>query len=106
MFFNILACNSSVVCLLEIVKLILKIFMFALPIILIVLGVMDLFKAMITSDEKAAKESRKMFLRRVVYTIIVFLVPTIVMALFNILPSSAYDNDINGTNWYDCWNEA
>ena len=102
----ILTCNSDIICIIEIVKFFLKVFMFVLPAILIVLGIIDLFKAMISSDEKTQKESRKMFLRRLVYMVVIFLVPTIVMALFNILPTDNYNIKVGDSTWQECWKEA
>ena len=48
------------------------------PIILIIMGMLDFGKAMAANDDKAAAESRKKFIRRVIASVIIFLTVTIV----------------------------
>lgn len=55
------------------------------PIILIVFGLMDLAKAVMSNDEKTMKESQGKFIKRIVYAIIVFFVVAIVQLIFNLL---------------------
>ena len=56
---------------LDIVKII-------IPIALIVLGIVDFSKAVITSDEKAQQKSVKLFGKRILYAILVFIIPWLV----------------------------
>jgi len=64
-----------------IVFLILKIL---IPFILIVLGMVDLCKAIIDNDEKSLSKSLSTFVKRIIAGIIIFFVPTIILALFNL----------------------
>ncbi len=55
------------------------------PIILIVMGVFDFGKAVLASDEKAIKQAQGKFIKRIIIALIIFLLPTIIEILFNIL---------------------
>lgn len=72
----------------------------AVPIILIIMGMIDFFKATVASDEKAMNESKQKFIKRAIAAVVVFLVIAIVQLSFNFL--SNY-NDIGG-NITSCMN--
>ena len=55
------------------------------PIFLIVLGMLDMGKAVMTNDEKVMKEAQGRLIKRVVYAIIVFFIVAIVQFLVSIL---------------------
>ena len=56
-----------------------------IPIILIIMGMLDMGKAMAASDDKAAVESRNKFVRRIIASVIVFLSVTIVQFILSAL---------------------
>lgn len=56
----------------------------AIPLIIIVVATLDLFKSVIDKDEKSFSKQIKIVLMRIVAGIFVFFLPTIVYALFNI----------------------
>lgn len=62
----------------------LNIIKIAVPIILMGFGIIDFTKALFSNDEAKMKEAQKKFLTRIVVTILIFLVPTIVKILLNI----------------------
>ena len=53
-----------------------------IPLILIVLGMIDLGKAVISSDEKAINKAVTTLIKRFIAAVVVFFVPSIVSALF------------------------
>lgn len=55
------------------------------PLLLILLGMIDLGKAVISSDEKAIKTSTNMLIKRFIAAVVIFFIPTIVNALFSVL---------------------
>lgn len=55
------------------------------PIILIIMGMLDFFKAVVASDEKQMKESSSRFIRRILAAVVVFLTVSIVQFVFNLL---------------------
>ena len=66
-----------------------------IPLILIVLGMIDLGKAVIESDDKAISKAVNMLLHRFIAAVVVFFVPTIVSALFNLILSINLRTDAN-----------
>lgn len=56
-----------------------------IPIILIVLGMIDFGKAVISSDEKAVSKAAKSLLNRVIAGVCIFFVPTIIGIAFNMV---------------------
>ena len=56
-----------------------------IPLMLIILGMVDLGKAVVSSDEKAINKSVSILLRRFIAAVVIFFIPTIVSAVFNAL---------------------
>lgn len=56
----------------------------AVPIILIIFGIIDFTKAMFSNDEDGMKKSQKTFIKRLVIAVLFFFTPTIVNLLLNI----------------------
>ena len=83
--------------LIDIVKII-------IPIALIVFGLIDFSKAAISSDEKVQKKSGQLFLKRLLYGILVFTIPWIVEVLMVTLGNLLEDNDT--MNFTDCLENA
>lgn len=78
-----------------------------IPIILILLIIFDLAKALTSQDtEKAKKEAGNKAVKRFMYALIIFLVPTIVRFVFKqIAPvTSETHTNTNSTGWIECWN--
>ena len=75
-----------------------------IPIILIVLGTIDLGRAVISSDEKEVKAAQGRLLKRCIYAVAVFFIVTIVQLVFNLVAqaASANNQDDMGT-WWGCW---
>ncbi len=76
---------------------IIRILQIAIPIIIILLGTIDLGKAVMAGDDKVIKESQKMFIKRLIYGVVVFFVVFIVRAVFSLI------GDANATT-STCWN--
>ena len=66
-----------------------------IPIILIVLGTLDLAKAVIASDEKQVKEAQGKLIKRCIYAVVLSMVAT-----------TAGDEATGITDWRACWNAA
>ena len=78
-----------------------------IPIILIVLGMLDLGKAVMASKEDEIKNAQKMLIKRCIYAIAIFFVVLIVQLVFGLL-SSTGDEEIGSTStsWVTCWDKA
>jgi uncharacterized membrane protein YidH (DUF202 family) len=66
----------------------------AIPVILIILGILDMAKAVIANEEKEMKEAQKMLIKRIIYAVVVFLVVALVQAIFGLLAKA----DTKSTN--------
>ncbi|MBD8923344.1 hypothetical protein EGR52_08015 [bacterium] len=65
----------------------LLVFKVVIPLILIIFGMIDLGKAVMSSDDKAVSKAAKSLLNRVIAGIVIFFVPTIVGVLFKMVGS-------------------
>ncbi len=76
-----------------------------IPILLIVMGSIDLGKAVMSSDDKEIKGATGKLIKRAIAAVAVFFVTTIVTLLMNLFTTS--DSGVEGTgSWKDCWREA
>lgn len=76
-----------------------------IPIILIVLGMLDLGKAVMASKEDEIKNAQKMLIKRCIYAVAIFFVVLIVQLVFSILSSAGDDYENQGNNWMSCWTD-
>lgn len=75
-----------------------------IPILLIIMGSIDLGKAVLSSDDKAIKAAQGALIKRCIAAVAVFFVVTIVTLLMNLFTSSG--TNVEGTtNWAKCWND-
>lgn len=91
---------------LGIVNFIVNLIMIGVPIALIIYGMIDLGKAVISSKEDEVKKATKLFFKRFLYAVGVFAVVWIVQTVFSIVAKST-GNTINPDqgSWLQCWNE-
>lgn len=69
------------------------IFKIVIPIILIILGMVDLGKAVISSDDKAISKAAKSLMMRVIAAVAIFFVPTIVSFVIQLVGGAQGDYD-------------
>ena len=72
------------------------------PVILIIMGMIDMAKATTASDEKQMQTSRKMFIKRIIYAVMVLFVVSIVQLLFTILQTSVFQKENNLLGCVSC----
>ena len=77
-----------------------------IPIALIGFGILDLGKAVIASDEKEVKSAQSRLIKRVIYAIVVFLVPALVTLVMNLVAIGADPSETDTTSWASCWNSV
>ena len=70
----------------------------ATPLALIIMGMIDLLKAVISNDEKKIKDNQTAFIKRLIPAIIVFLVVSIIQLLIGLVA----DNSSSITNCINC----
>ena len=77
------------------------------PILLIIFVIYDFAKVIVGNAlEKDKKEAINKVVKRLIYAIIVFLVPTIINLIFTKIEQISPTKDSNGnaTSWVSCWN--
>lgn len=75
-----------------------------IPIILIVMGSIDLGKAVLSSDDKEIKGATGRLIKRAVAAVAVFFVTTIVSLLLGMFAGTGAQETDAGS-WKDCWND-
>lgn len=103
----LLSC-SNYAFILKIVGYLFKLIRWAVPIVLIFMSTIDLFKAMTSADEKAKKDLGTKIGKRIIYAIVIFLIPVIVRIIFKAVGSAApqgYGDENSPTTWMECFNQ-
>lgn len=88
---------SELLPVLQIIKFILKVIQYVVPVILILMGTIDLIKAVTQGKEDDIKKGQKTLISRAIAAVIVFLVPLLVTVIMGLIGSS---------DWKTCWDEA
>lgn len=91
----------------NIIGFIVKAIWIGVPILLIVLGMIDLGKAVIASKEDEVKKAWKAFGRRFLVAVAVFAVVWIVTAVFSMVANLGGDavDEAQMTGWKACWDK-
>jgi hypothetical protein len=94
----LLACQrQDLIPIIGFIKTILMVIQILIPIGLIVLGTIDLGKAVIASKEDEIKKNQQILIKRAIAAVLVFLLATIVTFLMSF---------VGGKTWTDCWIEG
>lgn len=89
---------------LGIVNFIINAIMIGVPILLVLLGMIDLGKAVIASKEDEVKKATKAFTKRFLYAVGVFAVFWIVTFVFDTIATTTGDEiNPNQADWKSCW---
>ncbi len=95
-------CTNEYAPIWNVVGIIIKVIWIGVPIALIVLGSIDLGKAVISSKEDEVKKAKKALLNRFLYAVLVFCVVWIVTLVMGAI-SKIGINDTDTTSWSTCW---
>ena len=82
------------------VHMIVTLIQIAIPIILILFGMLDLGKAVMANEEKEMKESQKRLIKRILYAVLVFFVIAIVKWIFAAIDTNNGDDIKNCINCF------
>lgn len=88
-------CNADSVRAFKVIGYIVTTIKIIAPLCIIILASIDFFRAIMSNDEKAISVSTKSFIRRLIAGIIIFLIPTIVSAILDVLSPSIGDTKFN-----------
>ena len=92
-------CTGGIAEVVGLAKMVIKVLQLVVPIGLIIMGTIDMAKAVIAGGEKKMKEAQKPFIKRIIAAVIVFLIPIIVNMVLSFVTTGNSD-------WIDCWNSA
>ena len=103
---------DDITSILKIVKFVLNLLRWIIPVIIIVLTTLDVAKVVTAGnlDDKLKKEVGQKISTRLIYAVIIFLIPTIVSLLFGLLGTASSDvangQTIECGTWSDLWKNA
>lgn len=103
---QIMVCDENLLPVIQFIRRgVFPIIQIGIPIILIVMGSIDLGKAVLSSDDKEIKGATSKLIKRAIAAVAIFFVTTIVSLLMGLFTKSG--TGISGTTtWKDCWEEA
>lgn len=84
-------------------SLLIKIIRYIVPVILIILGILDLVKAIIASDSTKMKSSVGLFVRRIIYSLLIYFMVAIVQFIVNTLGSAGAINKNKANACIECF---
>ena len=88
---------------LKIVSYLFNLLQWIIPIVLILLITIDIAGAIVAGDEKKTKDATTKAGKRLIYAVILFLIPLLVKFVFRAIGTNT---NISGTtNWISCFNE-
>ena len=93
--------NPDILRIIFFARKILDIAFIIIPIGLIVFLIIDIYKMVISGEEKTIKQNQKMIINRIIFAILIFFVPTIVSFTMNLLSNVGFSVD-----YMDCINNA
>lgn len=105
-------CTDELSTLIYAVKFIFTLIQWAIPCVLIVLGTIDMFKAMTSGKDDEVKKVRKVFINRLIYAVVAFLVPFILSLVFSFVGKVFAGSDEAATagstfkSFMSCWSQS
>ena len=95
-------CNDYMRPIANLVKTIVDLIKWGIPVILIIFGMLDLGKAVMAGKEDEMKKAQGTLIKRVIYAVLVFLVVTIVMLVMKIVSDAQTKDGGYTEDWYTC----
>jgi uncharacterized membrane protein len=89
----------------NILKAVIGLIQWGVPFLLILFGMLDLGKAVMSSKEDEMKKAQSTLIRRFIYAVAVFLVVTLVTVVMNLVANSGNKEgtEENANDWKSCW---
>lgn len=93
-------CNESgIMNVMKIIGVLINILKIFVPLLIIVFGMIDFGKAVVSSDDNAIKKSASVLIRRFIAGVVIFFIPTLILSFLNIL---GYNDIAYGDSFYKC----
>ena len=97
--YNNICNNSDVLSAFRIAGVIISIIKIVIPLLIIIYGMIDFGKVVISKDDKEINKSTGRLIKRIIAGVLIYFIPTIVLALFDYLELSELHNS---ENFYKC----
>lgn len=102
---QIMDCDPNILPIIQFVRRgLFPIIQIGIPIILIIMGTIDLGKAVMSSDDKEIKGATSKLIKRAIAAVAVFFVATVVSLLMGMFAKT--DVKEGTSDWATCWEEA
>ena len=85
----------------KIVRTIIDLIRYGIPVLLVIFGMIDLGKAVMAGKEDEMKKAQSTLIKRVIYAVCVFLVVTVVVFIMNIVADSGAET--SDDTWFNCF---
>lgn len=85
------------------VHLIVNIIKIVIPIILVIFGMLDLGKAVMSNDEKEMKGAQTKLIKRVLYAVLVFFIIALVQWIFGALDADSVKGSEKANSCFNCF---
>lgn len=103
--FQVLDCDQNLLPIVKVIKGVFTLIQIGVPILLIIMGSIDLGKAVMASDDKEIKGATGKLIKRAIAAVAVFfIVPIVNIVIGLVADSGAQDSD--SLSWKDCWNKS
>ena len=107
MLFSAVSCDALMPFIRLIRDGIIPLIQIGIPILLILMGTIDLGKAVMSNDDKEIKGATGKLIKRAVAAVAVFFVVTLVSVVFSWLgKTDNSDVNANSGDWFTCWSKA
>ncbi len=73
-----------------------------IPMILIILGIIDFGKAVLSSDDKSIKDAAMTLAKRLIAGVIIFFIPTVINVVFSYISGFSEDMQADAMNCINC----
>lgn len=84
-------------------SILIKTIRYIVPVILIILGILDLVKAIISTDSAKMKSSVGLFIRRIIYSLLIYFMVAIVQFIVNTLGRAGAINKNKANACIECF---
>lgn len=64
-----------------------------IPVIIVIFGTFDLGRSVIAGEDKEIKKSQKMFIKRLVYGVLIFFLPVLIKAVFSLFDENYLNSE-------------
>lgn len=101
MFFLDVDCDD-IDAIIKLIKGILKLIQILIPVALIIMGSVDLGKAVLSSDDKEIKQATSKLIKRAIAAVVIFFIPFLVNLVMGLVQDAEPD-DSDTETWASCW---